>query len=114
MGRESGISVKFQRSLCESGAYGKSHRFKFGRGKSSQESGHLFSADMDGPFDIFFTQHSFVVIFKDDYTKFRCGYFSSKKSNKVPGVLPDVVADASPERNRKQQVTISQPNELFR
>ena len=94
MERELGISVKLERSLCEPCVYGKSHRLKFGRRKTSEKPGQLISADIVGPFDVSFKQHRFVVIFKDDFTKFKYGFFLAKKSE-VPTVLTEVIAHAS-------------------
>ena len=94
MRRELEIEVKLDRDLCEPCVYGKQHRLKFGTRRASTAPGELMSADIVGPFDDSFNKYKFVVIFKDNYTKFKYGFFLRKKSE-VPEVLKSVIAHAT-------------------
>ncbi len=77
-------SIKFVKdnSLCEGCIMGKQHRFSFGtRLNSSSKPGDLVHADVCGPMQVnSFSGFRYYVVFKDDYTKYRCLYFLKEKS----------------------------------
>lgn len=78
--RELGITVKLVREICEPCIFGKAHRLPFGTRVGATRPGELFSTDVVGPFCESFTKKRFLVVFKDNYTKFRYGFVMRQKS----------------------------------
>ena len=77
--RELNVKVKADTKLCETSVYGKTHHLKFGIRKKPIKAGEFISADICGPFDESFRKFRYSAIFKDDYTKFKYGFFLEAK-----------------------------------
>jgi transposase InsO family protein len=101
LSRELDIHVKLNKELCEPCVFGKLHRSKFGSRKATTRPGELVSADVIGPFDNSYRKYKYVVIFKDDYSKFKYGFFLRKKSE-VPVALKKVILHAEALGHRVQ------------
>lgn len=78
--RELGIDLPIDLDLCEGCINGKAHRLKFGTRSRATAPGELIHADVCGPFPYSFSKNRYFVIFKDDYSKFRCIYLLKQKS----------------------------------
>lgn len=78
--RELGISVPLEKAFCEPCIYGKAHRLPFGQREKTTKPGELISADVCGPFSESFQKKRYVVVFKDNYTKFRYCHIVRQKS----------------------------------
>ena len=74
--------VKDGNQLCESCVMGKHHRLSLGRRlNASEKPGDLVYADVCGPMEVnSFSGFRYYVIFKDDFSKYRCVYFLKQKS----------------------------------
>lgn len=89
-----GINVRrLEKKLCEPCIYGKAHRLPFGRRETVSKAGELVSTDVYGLFPESFQKNRYLVIFKDNYTKFRYGNIIKEKSE-VKEVLKDVIKHA--------------------
>jgi hypothetical protein len=71
--KEFQIKVKVDSSVCEPCMYGKAHRLPFGR-RNDLTIQELLSADVCDPFKLTFQGKSYVVLFKDNYSKYRYVY----------------------------------------
>ena len=67
--------------MCEACIYGKAHRLSFGTRDNCYLPGELISANICGPFNKSFRKFQCFVVFKDQFTKFRCVYFLKQKSD---------------------------------
>ncbi|GBN12776.1 Retrovirus-related Pol polyprotein from transposon TNT 1-94 [Araneus ventricosus] len=87
------IQVNIQDELCEACMYGKVHRLSFGYRNNCSSSGELIFADVCVPFDKSFGRFQYFVVFKDQFTKFRCVSFLKQKSD-IPSALQEFLAYA--------------------
>jgi hypothetical protein len=71
--------------FCEGCALGKHHRRSFGtRIDSTQSPGELIHSDICGPMqESSFRGFRYFIVFKDDFSKYRCVYFMKKKAEAV-------------------------------
>ena len=91
--KDLGIEVRLEKEFCEPCVYGKAHRLPFGHREKTSKVGELISADVCGPFEESFQKNRYLVVFKDNYTKFRYGYIVKEKSE-VKDVLKHVIIHA--------------------
>lgn len=73
------VKVKLDGKMCEDCIYGKSCRLPFGTNRRVSKPGELISTDLIGPFHESFSGYTYVVIFKDAYTKYRYSFLLKKK-----------------------------------
>ncbi|GBO30829.1 Retrovirus-related Pol polyprotein from transposon TNT 1-94 [Araneus ventricosus] len=91
LNHELNIHVNIQDELCEACIYEKAHRLNFGSRNNCSSPGELIFADVCGPFDKSFRRFQYFVIFKDQFTKFRCVFFLKQKSD-VASALQEFLA----------------------
>ena len=84
------INVGQNKELCESCIYGKLYRRSFGTRQKTSSPGELTSADLVGPFKESFNKNKFLVLFKDNYTKY-CSGFLIKYKSEVTDKLREVL-----------------------
>lgn len=87
---ELGINVKLDKQLCEPCIYGKAHRLPFETREKASKPGELMSTDVCSPLDESFGKKMYLVIFKDNYTKYRYGFVIKEKSD-VKTVLQQMI-----------------------
>lgn len=76
MEKELGLKLKENNELCEPCIYDKAHRLPFGNRNTANKPGELIWADVWGFFPVSFQD-------KDNFTKFRYGYFIANKSEVI-------------------------------
>ena len=68
------------KELCESCIYLKLYRRSFGTRQKTSSPSVLMTADLVGPFKESFYKNRFLVLFKDNYTKYCFGFLIKYKS----------------------------------
>lgn len=91
--KEMGIRVKNNSEICEPCVFGKLSRLPFGRRETAKAPGELISTDVCGPFPSSFREYKYLMVYEDDYTKFRYGYVVKNKSD-VKDTLIKMLAHA--------------------
>lgn len=91
--KEIGINVKYSNEVCEPCVYGKLSRLPFGRRQTATAPGELMYTDVCGPFPPSFKGFKYLIVFKDDFTKYRYGYIVKHKSD-VKDSLLEMLANA--------------------
>lgn len=87
---EVSLKLPLVTETCEPCIYGKAHKLPFGHRRKCTKPGELMSVDVCGPFDESFQKKKYLVLFKDNYTKFRYGFLVREKSE-VKDVLVKVI-----------------------
>ncbi|GBM76901.1 hypothetical protein AVEN_153130-1 [Araneus ventricosus] len=87
LNHELNIHVNIQDELSEACIYGKAHRLSLGSRNNCSSPGELIFADVCGPFDNTFRRFQYFVVFKDQFTKFRCVFFLKQKSDVASAFL---------------------------